>query len=72
MQHNCIHDVNSLLHLRIFSEKMLLRKSYGNCLKSSDDGWKLLDGEDTSYGYIDNSFGLDLDLSNRIYPGFAA
>ena len=51
---------------------MLLRKSYGDCLKSSDDGWKLLDGEDTSYGYIDNSFGLDLDLSNRIYPGFAA
>ena len=33
---------------------------YGECLRSSDDIWKLLDGEDISFGYFGTSFELDL------------
>ena len=43
-------------------QKMRLRKrpNYGECLQSSDDVWKLFDGEDISFGCFDTSSGLDL------------
>ena len=48
-------------------QKMRLRKrpNYEECLQSSDDIWKLFDGEDISFGYFDTNSGLDLDFSKR-------